>query len=409
MNERSTRSVDPILTLQVPSPVASLCFVAKETSISNDQDDSSTSSSSDRELELRGSSLQRLNQAPDSSHSSTPSSFAALSNRLLASCHVSGESYLWDLGRQKIILADIASNRTGPGLAIRRTADDRFLFHTRDPDGIVSVHSVDREDCPIVAQFETFSQTFCQAAPCTGDPNLLAVPCRQDKHAMVVDIRDRIPVTEIPIQSHGMLTSLAMSTCSGTGRPILACGMESGSIFFHDFTSTHQSFKVESKLSKDPILAMDLAIAGMSTSYETSSVVAIAGMAGDAAEEQELPESQQGRVALLKASYDPTMPNWNVRVRARISTCSINDDALDGKPGISICRFQPGDARLWAVGGWDHRVRLFERSTGKPMAILRGHTTSVNALDWAPDANRSGLLASSGGGDSIYVWQCFPK
>jgi WD40 repeat protein len=403
MNERS-RSVDPILTLQVPSPVASLCFVAKKTTISNDQDDSSTSSSSDEELDLRGSRLQLLNPAPGSSHS-TPSSFAALSDRLLASCHIGGESYLWDLGRQKIIVADIASNRAGPGLAIRRTAsDDRFLCHTRDPDGIVSVHSVDREDCPIVAQFETFSQTFCQAAPCMGDPNLLAVPCRQDKHAMVVDIRDRTPVTEIPIQSHGMLTSLAMSTCSGTGRPIVACGMESGSIFFHDFASTNQSLKVESKLSKDPILAMDLA---PSTS-ETSSVVAIAGMAGDAAEEQELPESQQGRVALLKAVHDPTMPNWNVRVRARISTCSINDDALDGKPGISICRFQPRDGRLWAVGGWDHRVRLFERSAGKPMAILRGHTTSVNALDWAPDSNRSGLLASSGGGDSIYVWQCFP-
>jgi WD40 repeat protein len=408
MNERP-RSVDPILTLQVPSPVASLCFVARETTFSNDQDDSSTSSSSDEEeLELRGSSLQRLNQAPGSSHS-TPSSlsFAALSDRLLASCHISGESYLWDLGRQKIIVADIASNRTGPGLAIRRTAsDDRFLIHTRDPDGIVSVHSVDREDCPIVAQFETFSQTFCQAAPCTGDPNLLAVPCRQDKHAMVVDIRDRIPVTEIPIQSHGMLTSLAMSTCSGSGRPIVACGMESGSIFFHDFASTNRSLKIESKLSKDPILAMDLA---PSTSDEISSVAAIAGMAGDAAEEQELPESQQGRVALLKASYDPIMPNWNVRVRARISTCSINDDASDGKPGISICRFQPGDGRLWAVGGWDHRVRLYERSTGKPMAILRGHTTSVNALNWAPDANRSGILASSGGGDSIYVWQCFPN
>jgi WD40 repeat protein len=208
-----------------------------------------------------------------------------------------------------------------------------------------------------------------------------------------------------------MLTSLALSVSGGSQRPILACGMESGSVIFHDFSGSASS-KTQYNLTKDPILAMDLVpsdINSTKTSADVSSVLALAGMAGDASEVGELPKSDQGRVAVLKATHDSVLVDWNVRMRARIATCSV-DEMSYGKPGVSICRFRPGDGRLFAVGGWDHRVRLFERTTGTLMGILRGHSGSVNALDWAPDAKTSGLLASSAGDDNrIYLWQCFAK
>jgi WD40 repeat protein len=142
---------------------------------------------------------------------------------------------------------------------------------------------------------------------------------------------------------------------------------------------------------------------------DISSAMAIVGMAGDVAEVAELPQSEQGRIALLKVTHDRANSDWNFRIRARLSTCRVDEKSY-GKPGVSICRFRPGDGRLFAVGGWDHRVRLFERSKGTAMAILRGHTGSVNALDWAPDAISSGLLASTGGEDNqIHLWQCFAK
>jgi WD40 repeat protein len=403
---RRSQSIDPILTLHAPSSLGSLCFVANdEATINNDNDDSSSSSSSSsdssEELELRCSGLQR--------NKITSQSPLALSNRRLASCHANGDSYLWDLSRQRIVTR-MASNRGGPGLAVRRTSsDDNLMYQTRDPQGIVSLHSLERPDCPIVTQYETYSQTFCAAAPCYGDSHLLALPSRQDSTATVVDTRSESPVAVIPIQSHGMLTSLAMSVSGSKGRPILACGMESGSMIFHDFGAP-QSSKTECNLSRDPILAMDLVSSLPTAQDKVSSVVAIAGMAGDGVEVSELPESQQGRIAILKASFDDaTPPNWNTRIRARLSTCSV-DETSDGRPGVAIARFRPGGGRLWAVGGWDRRVRIYERSTGAPLAILRGHATSVTCLDWAPDAEQSGLLASSGGDDqTINIWQCFSK
>ena len=399
--DTQAKSVDPILTLQVPSSVASLSFIQQSNStiISSSTQDSS----SDEEIDLRCSSLQQ--EQPAYGRTATP--WQCLSSRYLATSHINGDAFLWDLGRQQI-KNKIITDREGPGLAIKRIWSlDQFMLQTRDPLGIVSLHSCDRDGTPAFVRYETCSQTFCQASPCIGDPNLLALPSRNDSTATVVDVRDQNPVCVIPATSHGMLTSLAMSITHGTGRPILACGMESGSIFFHDF-SAGRLVKADYKLSKDPILAMDLAPSFGFNGASLPAAVVIAGMAGDAAEELELPNTDRGRVALLKVTLNEYL-SWDVRLRARVSTCRV-DEKSAGKPGVSICKFRPGDGRLWAVGGWDYRVRLFDRSRGNPLAILRGHKSSIGALDWAPDADSSGLLASSGTADrQIFVWQCFSR
>jgi WD40 repeat protein len=406
--KREPRPIDPILNLPLASSATSLCFVNNQaTTISNDDDSSDDSSDTSEELDFRSSRLQRQKLSQPSSK--------ILSNRFLVSCHLDGEALLWDLGRQTNI-ATVSLNRGGPGLAVKRMDSTRqILYQTRDPRGTVSIHSMDGgSGCSLIRNYETYSETFCQAAPCVGDSHLLALPSRQDSTVTVMDERASAPVVTIPIQKHGMLTSLAMSVSGGGGgtRPILACGMESGSVIFHDFSAGASSTKAEYKLTNDPILTMDLISSDNvgSDDKNLSSVLALAGMAGDAAEVSELQESEKGRVALLKATTDPGSPTqWNFRLRARLATCRTDDQSY-GKPGVSNCRFRPRDGRLFAVGGWDNRVRLFERSKGKAMAILRGHTGSVNALDWAPDAMTSGLLASAGGDDNrVYLWHCFAK
>ena len=87
---------------------------------------------------------------------------------------------------------------------------------------------------------------------------------------------------------------------------------------------------------------------------------------------------------------------------------SGNNEVAGGKPGVALCRFRPGDGRIFAVGGWDKRLRIFDRSAAAksaPLAILRGHIQSVNAMDWAPDAAESGLLATGASDGRIYVWR----
>jgi hypothetical protein len=460
--------VDPVFTLQVRSSVASLCFVgysggdvttnnAKDGHSDDDGDASSIDShDSTVDLKLRCSALQAGNKSNRYNPNNIGIMSRTLSKRWMASCHADGTLLLWDLARQRNT-AEISTNRESAGLLVRRISSSflpsvsctfenhyephqQFLYQTRDPLGIVSLHALDRDDCPIVREYETYSQTFCAAAPCMGVPHLLALPSRQSNTVTVVDTRDQVPIAVIPFRSHGMVTSLAMSTTS-KGLPILACGMESGSLFFHDLSkrcpsssSSSSADKAECKLSREPILALDLAPSMKSNL--SSSVVAVVGMAGDAGDLSELTPSERGRIALVKASSDDSngtdkMENKGgtadggggarrdslskIQVRARVSTCRIDDESSSthaGKPGVSICRFQPGakGGRLCAVGGWDRRVRLLERSTGAPMAILRGHGNSVNCLDWAPDADVSGLLASSGGSDKlIHIWHCFGK
>lgn len=208
------RTLDPLLNLPVPSSVSSLCFVSncEEGIYSNDESDSSD------EPEFRSLQLHRQTK----SQKSTPN-LSVLKNRYLASCHHNGEALLWDLSRQTNV-AKIAGERGGPGLTVRRIDDsNQIMFQTRDDEGTVSIHSFDGSDFTVVRKYETYSRSFCQAAPCVGDSHLLALPSRQDSSVTVVDDRASNPVVTIPIQNHGMLTSLAMSTSGGSKRPILAC------------------------------------------------------------------------------------------------------------------------------------------------------------------------------------------
>mmetsp|Transcript_134971 Transcript_134971/g.200808 ORF Transcript_134971/g.200808 Transcript_134971/m.200808 type:complete len:401 (-) Transcript_134971:34-1236(-) len=395
--QKMAPTIDPLLRLSVPSPVTSLCFVSRTgPGILEDDDSSGDGSDSDsdssREVEFRSARL------------STQQNSGLLSQRFLVSCDGKGKVLLWNLNQQKS-LSQLYQSTQGAGLAVKRTGlPHRVMYQTKDLNGTVSI--LDADTSSMVRQYETFSQTFCQAAPCIGDSHLLALPSRQDSAVTVVDDRSDVPVAAFSNPNQGMLTSLAISVGNGIGRPIVASGMESGSILFHDFTAGKAFSKSEINLGKDPVLALDMVPSEASVSNpDLCSVLVAAGMAGDAAEIAELPTKDQGTVSLIKAACDGNA--WNVRLRSRMATCRVDDTSF-GKPGVSVCRFRPTDGRLIAVGSWDYRVRIFERSQGKLKAILRGHGGSVNTLDWAPDSCTSGLLATSGGDENhVYIWRCY--
>ena len=506
------------------SSVTSVCFLTatnqenvnvlpgkqEELSRRASDSDSSTTSNTKGDDDLipafRTRSLTRGEKNSDDDITAAARESAAallLTGRLLATCHANGDAFIWDLSQQSNVHQWVPSNhRRGPGLAIRRihaensgSCSTRFVYHTRDENGTVSLYDMETFCSDLnsrsrpgeprsVASFETQSRTFCAASPCVWNANLVAVPAADDAAAAVCDWRmsprskpavflpdagaggivPSSPATMSVPRKHGMLTSLALTQSSSTNsRCLLACGMESGSLFFHDIampnkivnmtlpnengnsdsTDGHSSDNSGMRgrvrtstclaLGKNPILALEMASSTLprasrsGDNYQTilDSFVTVAGLADDDTEwfgtnngSTVLENSTRGTVVVVKTSVvqneniDETGQTIQSRIRARlptITTKSTADFNYAGKPGVSLLRFRSPDNRIFAVGGWDKRLRIFDRATETPLAILKGHTGSVNAVDWAPDANQSGLLATGSSDGRIHIWRCFSK
>ncbi len=303
----------------------------------------------------------------------------------------------------------------------------------------------------------------------SGARNLVALPTEEHSLAVVRDLRCdprgtpawRVAMGDEYINSmygsrrkYGMVTSLALCVQKNTQRIVLGCGMENGSALFYDLgvvghgrdpwrtdpgrrdssnmnasggndsDLNESGFMCSTLLGKDPVLCMDIVSSYSHASQiiiardhntnkerSSASVVAVAGCAGDADDIHDLPSHEQGTVSTIKvkllddSSQDVTNNScMKATVRSKTRTCSIESG---GKIGVSICRFRP-DGRVFAVGGWDHRIRVFGRTSSKPLAILRGHEKSVTAIDWAGDSASTGLLASSAGDRRICIWRVFP-
>ena len=412
--------------------------------------------------------------------STSAAASAGLRGGLLASSHINGAALIWDLGTRRVV-SQFADGSRGPGVALglQRMGDDssinrgsyRFFYHSRGADGIVSVHDVQPNgSLDAVVNYTTGCQTFCAASACTGSDgadglNFLALPTKDECTAAVVDVR--VDPTSQPAflihgaalagdasgalsnewRKHGMLTSLALCATPKTSGPILACGMESGSVYFHDLAMPGKSIETDFvgaieqrkrpifeqdisndsisysnpphcsiSLGKEPVLALDLTASSTNGSGDDSSkgaVIAVAGCAGDADELAGKPEDEQNTIGVIKATFDRSLDGdrstmLRARIRSRIKTCEIGEDSARGKPGVGVCRFRP-DGRIFAVGGWDKRLRLFSRSAGAtPLALMRTHIDSVTAIDWAPDAAPSGILATGSEDGQIALWRAFP-
>ena len=419
--------VDPLVAFQaVPHnsrslSITSLCFLGSvekslyHSTLCQLQNDEDAGGSSDDEFESNfGSNGRRditTNGAnPRSSSAAVVRDRLALDGIKLATCDFEGNALIWNVA-SSTVAGRIVDNTRGPGLLLRRICDEepsRFIYHTRNPEGTVSLH--DLEKLKTVTAFSTQSHTFCAAAPCHGDEHLVALPSIHDSEAVVRDWR--VSPSTAPVaclegggptsrgRKHGMLTSLAMWKCGRAN--VLLCGMEDGSIFFHDWTrightegTTNLAPLSNISLGSDPVLTLDISPSPDEDS--TPSFVCLGGLAGDAEEVGRLEESDRGRIAVVKASHHENGNSWLPRIRTRLGTA-------EGKPGVAVCRFR-SDGRVFVAGGWDRRVRVFHRD-GRALAILRGHGDGIQAVDWFPGAS-AGLLVSGSSDGRVCVWRAF--
>jgi WD40 repeat protein len=76
-------------------------------------------------------------------------------------------------------------------------------------------------------------------------------------------------------------------------------------------------------------------------------------------------------------------------------------NAIDGHRSPVSCAAATRDGRLFASGGYDRRILLWDAASGAVLRELRGHTGLVNGVDWA---NNGRMLASASSDHTARLW-----
>jgi hypothetical protein len=409
-----------------------------------------------------------------------------MENVQLASTHVNGCAYIWDLTKRRVVqtLQDDGTVGVGPGLSIgllpaAGCSSRRRLFHQRRDDmGTIFIY--DQEYNVPVQKIQCLSKTFCHAKASSTHEHILLTPSEHGSFAQLWDLRmesndgckslglihgAKLDKYDTRWNEEGMLTSLGLCDAHGGDWFVVGCGMESGKVFFHDLRMMGKNPKsvmmnedhnmCSVALGKDPILCLDMVPSHNEDCYSTtsdgsnnmdwkwkykeshqsnipqrSSVIAIAGLAADAAEQLALDEKDRGTVAVMKATtsrenmslkndgkMDVVKTRMKARIRAKVGTCQLSSDDIsrDAKPGVGICKFRP-DGKIFAVGGWDKRIRLYSRTSAKMLTVLRGSNSnegsSISALDWISNSSDGGgddgggyILAAGSNDGKISIWR----
>lgn len=336
---------DPIATVQVASTkdvsVSAVCFVEKRIEQSS-CDEIIMSSSSDEEYVLPSRKLLRRNLD---------------TNVVYLTGQSNGDTFLWK-GHNR--LHALAPNRGGSScLSLRRAGASRIMLHTKDEAGTVSFHDI--ETNATISSIQTMSRTFCAAVPYSSQWTVMPTSVesvvqlydeRSSAKAMVFHAAGLSPKDE-NLRKYGMTSSLAVDD------NVVACGMESGHVFYHDIRMEPRVCSSVLLESSDPVICLDMK--GIDSG---DSIVTVAGQAGD--------KEDQNTISWVESKRGDNSTTMESRIRTQLST------SRTGKTGVSSLRLL--SKRLVAVGGWDGRLRIFNRS--KLMALGRGHVGSIQSLDW---------------------------
>ncbi|KAI3426353.1 hypothetical protein D9Q98_008725 [Chlorella vulgaris] len=223
----------------------------------------------------------------------------------------------------------------------------------------------------------------CKQASEQHPPALLAMPGSDERTAEVVCCSCGRQVAEFREEAAGKKLGMLMSVqlyclpqtpTAPTSSPAapsicLAAGYEDGSVVVWQLGAPPLSPPLaQRQLCTDPVmaLAIDSACTG--------------GTAGSA----------EDQVVLFRV--DHAAGKLSVRVAIKLQRKGIGDVAV--RP----------DRKLLATAGWDGRVRVYKYRNGRPLAILKYHTSAVTGICFAP---RSMLLATAARDGTVALWPLF--
>eukprot|EP01105_Mastigella_eilhardi_P026997 TRINITY_DN807_c0_g1_i3.p1 TRINITY_DN807_c0_g1~~TRINITY_DN807_c0_g1_i3.p1 ORF type:complete len:322 (-),score=62.59 TRINITY_DN807_c0_g1_i3:127-1092(-) len=278
-----------------------------------------------------------------------------------------------------------------------QTARDKPWLFSQGKNGVVQCWDLGQSAPQFVSALQTqcgsfcrFSVPDCSAAALSAGSMLLAVPGASGNVVQIWDVHNQKVAQTINPEAYGPKRGLVMAvnmfTPPQAQSPMLTILCEDGHLTFWDISAA--ACLCDLPLHSDADTGLSMAL------YAPQYAFGVTGFAGS-------------HLRYVQLDYDAGAVSASVTAEL-----ALPEDGPCGVSDVSIRQ----DGKLVITGGWDHRVRVFSTGrTPRPLAVLRLHTATVNAVDFcrpgAPAATVAGadqrLFVSASADKRVALWSLY--